>query len=382
MPLPTDLGAPTGHTIDAVDVAAVRGSLPEPIRFGDWYMPDREFAVVRVRTSAGVEGFGFTLTREGPVAEAIRKSIAPRYLGRSIDDPAAAYQATWSSNLSTLCGGSGLRGLSIVDLAVWDALARTHERSITRLLGGEPAPMPATAIIGYPPTLDAAGVGQQVAGLYEAGWRRFKMAIAGTPELTRERFAAAAEAAPGCELSMDAAWMFRDVDAAAAFLEAMPVRLGWYEDVFPPGDAGLVAELRRRVDTPIAMGDEQGGSYYPEALLALDAVDVVRVDFTCMGGISGAHRVIDRTLDAGVRFAPHMFAHVHSQVLPGLGHTGLPIEWGVPWTGVDPYADSLRQPEIVDGLMRPLDEQPGFGPMLNREWLSTQRTDDPEGIFT
>jgi len=42
--------------------------------------------------------------------------------------------------------------------------------------------------------------------------------------------------------------------------------------------------LRHANQHTIAMGDEQGGSYYPQALLMAKAVDVVRIDLTCMGG--------------------------------------------------------------------------------------------------
>jgi L-alanine-DL-glutamate epimerase-like enolase superfamily enzyme len=133
---------------------------------------------------------------------------------------------------------------------------------------------------------------------------------------------------------------------------------------------------------PIAMGDEQGGLYYPEALLSSEAVDVVRIDLTCMGGITRGRQIIEQCLRANVAFAPHMNGHVHSQVFGALGHSDVPIEWGVPWTGVDPFADSLVQPEILPGgLMRPLSEQPGFGPLLNREWALSQPTNDPDHIL-
>ena len=56
--------------------------------------------------------------------------------------------------------------------------------------------------------------------------------------------------------------------------------------------------------------------------------------------------------------------------------------WGVPWTGVDPYADSLAQPKIIEGgLMLPLPEEPGFGNLINIDWILTQQHQDPEGIF-
>jgi L-alanine-DL-glutamate epimerase-like enolase superfamily enzyme len=130
------------------------------------------------------------------------------------------------------------------------------------------------------------------------------------------------------------------------------------------------------------MGDEQGGSYYPQALILAGAVDVVRIDLTCMGGITGGKRIVDECLRAGVGFSSHMFAHVHSQVFSGWGFTDCPIEWGVPWTGVDPYADSLVQPTIkADGRMQPLSRGPGFGELLNREWAVSQPHDDPNDIL-
>jgi L-alanine-DL-glutamate epimerase-like enolase superfamily enzyme len=177
--------------------------------------------------------------------------------------------------------------------------------------------------------------------------------------------------------------MFDDVDKAAEFVRSIAdVNLGWFEDVFPPGDVLQLAELRSKVETPIAMGDEQGGSYYPQALILAKAVDVVRVDLTCMGGITGGRRVVDECLAAGMRFSAHMFAHVHSQVFAGWGFTDVPIEWGVPWTGVDPYADSLAQPSIgAGGLMQPLPQLAGFGAMLNKDWALSQPHDDPDHVL-
>jgi L-alanine-DL-glutamate epimerase-like enolase superfamily enzyme len=371
----------TGHTVARVDAATVRAAVPEPIRFGDWVMTHRDFVVVRVRTSEGVDGWAFTLTRDAPIAALVARSVAGRYVGRAIDEPADAFGTAQRSNLATLSSGAGLRALSVVDLALWDALGRTRGESVARLLGAAPSPMPVTAIVGYPPTMDAEGVAAQVGELFAAGWRRFKLPMGATVELSYARLAAAAGAAPGAVVSTDAAWVFRELDEAIAFARGLPVRLGWLEDVFAPGDAATLAALRAAVDVPIAMGDEQGGSYYPDALLAADAVDVVRVDATCMGGVTGARRIVERCRQAGVAFAPHMFAHVHSQIFSGLGHADVPVEWGVPWTGVDPYADSLRQPVVRDGLMDPLPEEPGFGPLRDPAWLADQDCDDPEGIL-
>lgn len=374
------------ETIRAVETVTVRSALREPIRFGDWVMKHREFALVRVRAASGLAGVAFTLTREGPVAAAIAQALKHQYVGEDVATAADAvrlFERCQASNAATLSGGTGLRALSILDLAVHDLLARSVGLSIARYLGGEPRPLPATAIIGYPPAkMDASAVREQVQELRSRGWRRFKIPIALPLEYGRERVLAAREAA-GEEawLGLDAAWLFRGVDDAAAFLRSVDeAHLGWFEDVFPPGDAAIVAALRKRANgTLIAMGDDQGGSYFPEALLAQQAVDVVRVDATCMGGISRMPALLERCTRASVAFSPHMFAHVHSQVFAGYGHD-VPIEWGVPGTGVDQYADSLVQPTIADGWMQPLAEEPGFGTLVNAAWLGEQDLDDPDGI--
>jgi L-alanine-DL-glutamate epimerase-like enolase superfamily enzyme len=369
-----------------VAVATVRAPLPEPIRFGDWVMPHREFALARLRTEDGAEGISFTLTREGPVAATIRQAIAHRYAGAELATPAdaaALFAGCQRSNLAGLSAGIGLRALSIVDLAAYDLLARRTGLCIARYLGGAPRPLPTTAIVGYPPSMGPDAVAEQVRTLRTAGWRRFKIPICLPLERARERTLAAREAA-GADawLGMDGAWIFTTAQEAADFLGTLAgARLDWFEDVVPPGDAELIAQVRARADgVAIATGDEQGGSYYPEALLRAAAVDAVRVDLTCMGGISGGRRVLDACAQAGVRCWPHMFAHVHSQVLAGWGIEA-PIEWGVPGTGVDQYADSLRQPRLHEGMMAPLDEQPGFGPMAEPEWLASLPGEDPDGLI-
>lgn len=348
-------------------------------------MKHREFALVRVRADSGAVGFAFSLTREGPVAAAIAQAMRHQYVGEDLkgfEDAARLFDRCQGSNIANLSSGTGLRGLSLLDLAVHDMLARAAGLSIARYLGGEPRPLPATAIVGYPPArMDPDAVREQVAELRAAGWRRFKLPIAFPLEYGRDRILAAREAA-GDEswIGVDGAWVFRDVESALEFLESVDAaRLGWFEDVFAAGDAEIVAQLRARARVPIAMGDEQGGSYYPDALLAAGAVDVVRVDLTCAGGLTRVSRLLEKCAEAGVAVSPHMFAHVHSQAFAGLG-LDVPIEWGVPGTGVDQFADSLEQPVIDDGVMEPLPESPGFGCLVNPAWLADQDLDDPDGL--
>src|SRR5205085_10575434 len=136
--------------------------LPTPVVFGSWVMRHREFALCAVRSEAGVVGRAFTYTRDGPIAAIVDRLVAPQYVGRSYDDPAAlTYAAGWANN-ANLAAGSGFRALGLVDLATWDLKARAAEVPIARLLGGEVGPLPVVAIVGYPPSTSADEVGEQV----------------------------------------------------------------------------------------------------------------------------------------------------------------------------------------------------------------------------
>ena len=369
--------------ITSVAVVTVRAPLPVTISFGPWVMKHREFALCRLRTDEGREGFAFVYTRDAPLAAVVRRNIAPLYVGQPYDDPAALHwQASWSNN-AILPSGIGLRALSLVDLATWDLAARAAGKSITTFLGGERRPMPVTAIIGYPPTLTAAEVATQVEELLASGWRRFKQPIAATMDETRARLRAArAVMGPVCWLGMDCNWVFKQAADAIEFARSIEdVELGWMEDVVPPGNARMVAEIRRGAPLPIAMGDEQGGSYHPESILAHDAVDVARVDVTTYGGLTRLRDTLAQIEAHGIPFAPHMFGHVHSQVFSALGHD-VPIEWGVPGSGVDQFADSLAQPVVSDGRMQPLPEAPGFGPLHNASWIAQQIVEDDDGLLS
>jgi L-alanine-DL-glutamate epimerase-like enolase superfamily enzyme len=368
--------------ITRVRVATILHTLEVPIEFGTWIMRHREFALVRIDSESGLRGFAYCLTRDGPIAAIVDRTIAPSYLGAAVGDPEATFHAALWTNNAVHAAGIGMRALSLVDLAAWDLAAKAAGQSISAYLGGPRPRMLVTGIVGYPPSITPQATVDQIAGLWSRGWRRFKLPIAPTRDASIARLRAAREAFPEAWLGLDANFLHKSASDAIEFARRLDgLDLGWFEDIVPPGDAAMVAEIRAAISTPVAMGDEQGGSYFPQALLRFDAVDVDRVDATTNGGITRIRGIVAAVRAAGKLASPHMYPHIHSQVFGALGQTDSPIEWGIPGSGVHPMDDSLAQPVVRDGRMDPLPEEPGLGTLVDAAWIRRQTVSDPDGLL-
>src|SRR5918995_5531937 len=126
--------------IRQVRVATILHVLEVPIVFGTWVMRHREFALVRVDAESGLSGFAYCLTRDGPLAALIERTIAPVYAGREVADPAASFHAALWTNNAVHAAGIGMRALSVVDIAAWDLAAKAAGQDIASYLGGERTP--------------------------------------------------------------------------------------------------------------------------------------------------------------------------------------------------------------------------------------------------
>ncbi len=111
-------------TIVSVRTVTIKHMLATPILYGEWVMRHREFALVRIDAGSGLTGFAYCLTRDGPIAEIVARSIAPVYVGSPVAEPEANfYRALWT-NHAVHAAGIGMRALSVVDVAAWDLAAR------------------------------------------------------------------------------------------------------------------------------------------------------------------------------------------------------------------------------------------------------------------
>lgn len=239
-----------------VGVLELRVPLPRPISFGDWVIRDRAYALVAVRTRSGAVGRAFGLTRDGPVAQMVRSYVAPAYAGKALDDPSSLYASALGRARPILGSGMGLRALSLVDIATWDASARVAGRSLPLHLGGAVDSLPVMGVVGYPPDLELDEVAAQAERFSVMGLRHVKLPMVAGIEANQARLDAVA---PFVDMvSIDGGWSLPHVEGAKAIADVMP-KPGWLEDPVAPDRIDLLAEVRAAVEVRVAMGDEQGG---------------------------------------------------------------------------------------------------------------------------
>lgn len=108
---------------------------------------------VQVLTDDGLIGLGETFFGADAVAAYIHESAAPQLLGKDplrIDDHSHALRSTYVGYSGS---GAEMRGLSAIDIALWDLFGQATALPIHQLLGdsaanasGRTTPAPATAM--------------------------------------------------------------------------------------------------------------------------------------------------------------------------------------------------------------------------------------------
>jgi L-alanine-DL-glutamate epimerase-like enolase superfamily enzyme len=361
-----------------VDVGAVttRIDLPRPITLGSMHIAYRAYTVVTVRTESGIEGNAFSLSRDAPIAEVVNRQLAPALEGKDSDAIAARWDDGFRATIAAGRVGVVMRALSLVDVALWDAKGQRAGLPLWRLLGGHGSRVPCLMVGGYPTADAPEELGAKVAANGRAGWRLLKIARGGDPGAMRRILATAlAELPADCELVIDCAWFWRRPEQALRELDAWgDPPLAWLEDPFPAEDVHAYAALRD-AGVPLGTGDELTDRHLLNRHLAEESIDVVRVDATTIGGISGALRVLGAAADSGLPVSCHVYPELHVHLAAAFGD-GISVETFDPEDNpFDPASLLYRGgPELTAGFAVAA-ETAGLGIELDRERVEAGRVD-------
>jgi L-alanine-DL-glutamate epimerase-like enolase superfamily enzyme len=354
--------------IERVRGFAVRLPLPRPVGAGSTLLGSRDYLCLEITRSDGVTGIGFSYigTRGAESALAIlQEMIAPALAGfdGDADDVPSVYRCM--NDATRIQGRSGivLNVISAVDIAMWDASARSSGRSLAARLGATRTRVPAYASGGYYRTESGLEeLGQELEDWRSLGFTRMKLKMKGSKdgsEIERMNQTRAALGEQGL-LLLDFYHAFSKREDALDFVERCePFRPYWIEDPFGPDELSSFAWLARRSGQRIATGEFQSSPVVFQHIGITGAASIIQAEAPRCGGVTGWLALADIAEAHGMVMSPCWFHQLHMHLVPAIPH-GLFVEYfhGTDVLNFDLLIDQAPQVEAGDVV---IPDRPGLG---------------------
>ncbi|MEZ4596700.1 MAG: mandelate racemase/muconate lactonizing enzyme family protein [Chloroflexota bacterium] len=323
--------------IETIETWILVEPLTHPVEFGNMRFASRDYAVVRITDGDGALGVAYGLARGAPVASMVA-SFGDAVVGRDPEDTERVWNELYARSITSGQRGVALRAISLIDIALWDLRARRAGQPVHGLLGRQASRVRASVGGGYfRERRSREEIAAELAGYVRDGFGIVKIPAGGMPAVDEERWVAMARDAvgPDVDLAIDTHWTWSDVRSARKVLERLePFGLDWIEDPMWPEAIAAVAELRRHLRTPIAIGDELSGRWAYQQMLEPRAADIWRVDVTTVGGFTEARRVLGMASAWGIPISPHIYPELHVH-LAAADASVMCVEYTTPESEID-----------------------------------------------
>jgi L-alanine-DL-glutamate epimerase-like enolase superfamily enzyme len=309
--------------IESISVCSATVPLDRVTAFAMRTVTKRDYGLVKVRSSDGVEGIGFCYVGNAAgelVRVAVEQLLAGVLIGKDSYAIEGLWQAMYQEALLQGRAGTVLRAISILDTALWDLNARTHGVPLHKYLGAvQLDSVPAYASGGYylegkTPQM----LGEEMASYAERGFKAVKMKAGRlSPKDDEARVRAAREAiGPDVELMIDINNGWADVTQALQYVRRFEQYDPYFiEEPFSPDEVDNHARLAELTRVPIATGEIGCGRWYHKELLDKRAAAILQTDAVVCGGISEWRRIAATAASYGVVMCPHWFHDVHAPLV-------------------------------------------------------------------
>jgi mandelate racemase len=302
--------------ITSFEVRCVSVPLAQPHRTASGAIDASPLVLLTIATDEGVRGHSITFTYTPaalkPTAE-LMKNIEPLAVGQALE-PAAL-----SDGLHTrfrLLGTQGLVGMALagIDMALWDALARSRDMALHALLGFAAKPVPCYGGIGYD---GPDGAARAATEWTRKGLRGVKAKI-GYPTLAEDVQVVRAmreAVGPSIALMVDYNQSLSPVEARARLAALDGENLTWVEEPVLAHDYAALARLAQGARTPLQAGENWWGPLDFRHAFDAGVRDHVMIDVMKAGGVTGWQRVAAMAQAHGAAVSSHLWPEISAQLL-------------------------------------------------------------------
>jgi mandelate racemase len=243
--------------------------------------------------------------------------------------------------------GAVRMALSLLDMAMWDAIAQKQRVPLSSLLGSSPKPLRAYDSRGLG-LMEPDRLAQEVKTLLEGGLGAVKLRL-GYPSLSGDLAAlnAVRRSISGGDVAImvDYNQVLTSTEAILRGRELEKEGIYWLEEPIAHDDYEASAAIARELKVPIQIGENFNG---PEGLLcavSARASDYIMVDVARIGGVTGWIHAAGVATANGIEMSSHLMPEISAHLLCATptGH----------WLEYVDWADAIvEEPLIIrDGMV-------------------------------
>lgn len=217
-----------------------------------------------------------------------------------------------------LLGPQGLTAMATagIDMAAWDALAKSCELPLLRLLGGESCTIPAYNSCGLG-IIGPDRAAEEAQELLAAGFSAIKVRLGYQDLKTDLEVVRAVRGSVGEEVVLMSDYN-QSLSVAEASRRAAALEdegLYWIEEPTRADDYSGHAQIRRDSKTPIQIGENWWGPHDAAKSIEVGASDYVMPDAMKIGGVTGWLRTAALAEAAGIALSSHLFPEISAHLL-------------------------------------------------------------------
>lgn len=315
----------------------------------------------RNNKSDAIEGIGYSYTQAHAAAAVIRDVLAQEVIGQDIMNIETSWQLMLRAVRNIGRPGLASCALSAVDAALWDLKAKYLKLPLVHLLGSAHENMPIYGSGGF--TSESPEEMQiQLNHWAEQGISMVKLKVGTDPDTDLDRVAKAREAiGPSTDLFVDANGGYERKQALQKAEEFSRLGVSWFEEPVSSDDLSGLKLLRDRAPSKmkITAGEYGYDLFYFQRMIDAEAVDVLQVDATRCGGITGLLKAGVLCEAYSLPLSAHTAPALHLHACCAIQNC-IHIEYFYDHVRIERmFFDGF--PEPVQGRLTPDQTRPGFG---------------------
>jgi L-alanine-DL-glutamate epimerase-like enolase superfamily enzyme len=309
--------------IQSVQVASLAVPLDKVTSFSTRTVSERHYCLVKVTSKDGHEGIGFCYVGSagGEIAKlAVEQLLAPKLIGQNSHRSEGLWMEMYNESILQGRVGAVMRGISILDTALWDLNARSVGLPLHHYLGAVVEDrVPAYASGGY--YLEGKTpekLGKEMESYVKQGFKAVKMKVGRLSPSEEEARVKAARKAIGEDilLTLDANNAWRDLPTALEYVRRFEAyNPYWIEEPFSPDAIDLHAALARQTKINVATGEMEAGRWRFRELIDAGGVAILQSDAAVCGGITEWRRISAYADLKGITVCPHWMHDLHAPLV-------------------------------------------------------------------